>query len=250
MSVNEKKIVIVAALEREVAPLVKVWRRTSITAQSGTVKVFENEDAIVVCGGMGSMRGRIATEAAYQHVKGDVGLCISAGFAGALHPSLTVGDIVQPREVISEADGQRISTASGKSLLVSAGAVAGKSVKRRFAQMYGTEAVAVDMEAYSVGDVASIYKIPFIAVKAISDELDFAMPPLGRFVTDNGQFGTAGFAAYAAVRPWIWPTVIQLGKNAAIAAEKLAAALRTVVESYRAEQDLYNAKYTVNPGTK
>src|SRR5712671_4793803 len=92
--------------------------------------------------------------------------------------------------------------------------------------MYGAD--AVDMEAYSVGDVASIYKVPFIAIKAISDELDFPMPPLGRFVTDTGQFSTAGFVAYTAIRPWTWPSVIQLGKNASLASEKLAAALNAL----------------------
>src|SRR5712671_450204 len=114
--------------------------------------------------------------------------------------------------------------------------------------MYGAD--AVDMEAYSVGDVASIYKIPFIAIKAISDELDFPMPPLGRFVSSNGQFSTAGFVGYAAIRPWIWPVVFQLGKNASVASEKLAFALRTAVERYAAEPDLYNTKHAVNPSNR
>jgi nucleoside phosphorylase len=225
MSVNAKKIAIIAALESEVAPLVKGWPSKRLTAQNRTIQIFEGDGVIVVCGGMGSVSARIAAEAAYQHAKGDIWLYISAGFAGALKPSLKVGDIVQPSEVISEADGQRISTAAGKSMLVSAGAVASKSVKKRFAEMYGAEAVAVDMEAYAVGDVASIYKIPFIVIKVISDELDFDMPPLGRFVTSTGQFSTPGFIGYAAIRPWIWPVVIQLGRNASLAAERLAAAL-------------------------
>jgi nucleoside phosphorylase len=244
MTAGTKKIAIVAALEREVAVLVKGWRRQQVTAQNRTIQIFENNDAsvIVACGGIGTMSARVATEAAYQHAKGEIWLFISAGFAGALKPSLKVGDIVQPREVISEADGQRISTATGTSVLVSAGAVASKPVKKRFAEMYGAD--AVDMEAYSVGDVASIYKVPFIAIKAVSDELDFDMPPLGRFVNATGQFSTAGFVTYTVIRPWVWPAVVQLGKNAALASQKLTAALNQTIDKYAAEPDLYNMKQT------
>src|SRR5579859_851318 len=96
---DTKRILIVTAMEREVAPLVRGWRRSRIPAQKSRVQAFQNDDVTVVCSGMGAMRARIASEAAYQHAKGEVGLYISAGFGGALQSSLKVGDIVQPREV-------------------------------------------------------------------------------------------------------------------------------------------------------
>jgi purine-nucleoside phosphorylase len=221
------KIAIIVALQGEVVHLVESWTVTTIDGQGRKLKVFENDSSMVVCGGIGPMAARIAAEAAYQHCNGSVRLFISAGFAGALRPSLKVGDIVRPAEVISDADGQRIQISCGNSVLISAGAIASESVKQIFAAKYNAD--AVDMEAYSVGDVASIYKIPFIAIKAISDELSFPMPPLGRFVDDAGKFNTVSFLGYAAIRPWLWPTISKLGKNSARAAEALGAALKSAI---------------------
>jgi len=58
-------------------------------------------------------------------------------------------------------------------------------------------------------------------VKAISDERGFAMPSLDRFVGGSGQFRTARFVTFAAVRPWLWRWVIQLAKNGAKASRAL-----------------------------
>src|SRR5205823_8077584 len=91
---------------------------------------------------------------------------------------------------------------------------------------------AVDMEAFAVADVARIYNVPFIAMKAISDEFDFDLPPLGRFITDRGDFCMAAFVAYAAIRPWIWPTVMRLNKNSQLAIKQLCNALEQTIEKY------------------
>ena len=113
--------------------------------------------------------------------------------------------------------------------MVSAGAIAGVEHKRIFAGNY--QAQAVDMEAFAVADVARVYNVPCIAVKVISDEYDFPMPPMGRFVGDSGEFKTGGFIAYTVVRPWLWPTVIKLGSNSALATERLCEEL-TIPESH------------------
>ncbi len=238
-----KKIAIVAALETEIRSVVRGWTSKTVLSQNRRVTIWESENGVVACGGIGPICARIAAEAAYQHCHGNLSLFISAGFAGALQPSLRVGDLVRPAKVISDADGQMLETAAGKSVLVSAGAIASKETKKIFANKYNAE--AVDMEAYSVGDVASIYKIPFIAIKAISDELDFPIPPLGRFVNDAGHFNTASFIGYAAVRPWLWPTIFQLGRNSSVAAAKLSTALKNAIEQHSVSAALYNKEHAI-----
>src|SRR5205807_10294089 len=126
-------------------------------------------------------------------------------------PGTQVGHVLVPETIISESEDTKIETASGIGVLLTAGAVAGLAHKRLFAEKY--HAQAVDMEAFAVADVARIYNVPFIAMKAISDEFDFDLPPLGRFITDTGDFRTAAFVAYAAVRPWIWMDVAELDRN-------------------------------------
>src|SRR4051794_18604938 len=58
------KLAIIAALEREITPLVRGWKITSIESQRRTIKIFENDHALVACGGIGGISARIATDAA------------------------------------------------------------------------------------------------------------------------------------------------------------------------------------------
>jgi hypothetical protein len=97
--------------------------------------------------------------------------------------------------------------------------VAGSDRKKKLAEAYGAQ--AVDMEAAAVARGAEKHGIRFLAVKVISDELDFAMPPVDRFVDRAGQFKTASFAIHAALRPWLWKSVFQLGHNSAVASRVL-----------------------------
>jgi hypothetical protein len=224
------KLAIIAALEREIAPLVKGWTATSVDSQRRTIKIFERDNVIVACGGIGGISARIATDAVWRYAYSNVAMFVSAGFAGALVPELKVGDIFEPAIIIGDSDNNTIETAGGKGKLVSAGAIAGVEHKRIFAGNY--EAQAVDMEAFAVADVARVYNVPCIAIKVISDEYDFPMPPMGRFVGDSGEFNTAGFIGYTLVRPWLWPTVVKLGTNSAIATERLCAALKKRIVQY------------------
>src|SRR4051812_23777975 len=223
MSTATPKLAIIAALEREIAPLVKGWNATSVDSQRRTTKIFERDNIIVACGGIGGISARIATDAVWRHANGNIGLFVSAGFAGALVPELKIGDVFEPGTIIGDSDNNTIDTAKGKGKLVSAGAIAGIEHKRIFAGNY--QAQAVDMEAFAVADVARVYNVPCTAIKVISDEYDFPMPPMGRFVTDSGEFKTAGFIGYTLVRPWIWPTVVNLGANSALATKRLCEAL-------------------------
>jgi adenosylhomocysteine nucleosidase len=232
-----KKLAIVAALEREVGPLVKNWRVTSVTAQKRTIKMFENENVVVACGGIGVVNARIAADAVYRHAGSNIGLFISAGLAGALIPEFAVGEIFSPGFVVDDVDGGRIQTSGGEGTLVTASSIVNAVSKRRLAQKH--IARAVDMEAYAVADVARVYSVPFVAVKAISDTLDFAMPPLSRFLNPEGEFNTFGFAVFAAMRPWLWSTVIQLGKNSGFATQRLCRHLQLAIEHY-SSTGLYN----------
>jgi adenosylhomocysteine nucleosidase len=224
------KIVIIAALERELAPLISGWHRTEVRTQNRTVRIYQKDDTLVAFGGIGGISARIAAEAAYQHADRNVSLFISAGLAGALVPELKTGQVFIPESIISDSDNNTIETASGMGTLVTVGAIAGAAHKKLFADKY--HAQALDMEAFSVADVARIYNVDCIAMKAISDELDFDLPPLGRFVTDTGDFRTSAFVAYAAVRPWIWPTVMRLNKNSELAIKQLCAALEQTIARY------------------
>ncbi len=103
------KIAIVAALEREVLPLVKNWQTTVVQHEGSAFTFHESNYAVVVCGGIGPEAARRAAEAAV--VKYSPEVIISAGIAGALVPELRVGETIFPALIIDAQDGSRHETA-------------------------------------------------------------------------------------------------------------------------------------------
>ena len=225
------KFAIIAALDREVRPLVKAWPSVTVQHAGHTFTIHESHYAIVVCAGIGSECARHAAEALIATYSPKV--LISAGVAGALVSDLKVGATIFPATVIDSQDGSRHqtvihdsqvgNTSVGRTILVSHPQVVSPLQKRQLAKSYGAQ--AVDMEAAAVARAAQTHRLSFLAVKAISDELNFELPAISHFIR-NGQFATRRFLLYTAVRPWLWLRVIRLARNSQIASENLCAWLR------------------------
>jgi adenosylhomocysteine nucleosidase len=223
------RIAFVAALEREVVPLVRTWKSRTLEHDGQRYRLFEKGDAALLCGGIGAQAARRATEALIREVRPE--RVVSVGYAGALNPALKVADIVEPRTVINARDGSRTETGLGQGTLVSYAAVADQEQKGKLGRAY--QAVAVDMEAAAVAQAAQVHEVEFAAVKAISDGADFLMPPTERFVSSDGQFRSARFALHVAVRPWLWGSTIALARNSARASRALCAAIARYLERER-----------------
>jgi adenosylhomocysteine nucleosidase len=221
-----RKIAMVAAMEREVSPLVRNWKRKTIEHSGRRYRLFESSEAVLICGGIGAEAARRATEAVIGEV--NPARVISIGFAGALDAALRVGDVLMPRVVINAADGVRTEVESGRGVLVSSVNVVGKKQKACFAEAY--DAVAVDMEAAAVAQGALARGIEFGVVKVISDSSDFDMPALDRFVASDGTFQSVRFACHVALRPWSWGTTIALARNSSKASRALCSALVSYLE--------------------
>lgn len=229
-----KKLAIIAALQRELHPLIRNWRATTITLESREFTFYESDYAVVICGGIGPEAARRAAQAAIVSCQPD--LLISAGVAGALAPELRVGETIFPAIVIDSSDGSRHETAIQKSrlnnsplartVLVSYPEIASAAQKQQLAKSYAAH--AVDMEAAAVARAAQVHGLPFLAIKSISDELNFELPEMSRFIRD-GQFRTQAFIFHVAIRPWLWLRVLRLARNTKIASENLCAWLRESV---------------------
>lgn len=225
------RLAIVAAMEREVAPLIRDWKVREIEHDGRRYRIFyadnresgggENGDAVLICGGIGADAARRATEAVIQETKPE--RVLSVGFAGALDSTMKVADVLEPGLVVNAADGARTETGSGQGTLVSYAAVSDRDQKARLARAYA--AVAVDMEAAAVAQSAQARGVEFAALKAISDAADFSMPPMERFISSDGQFRSARFALHVAVRPWLWGRTIALAWNSARASRALCGAI-------------------------
>jgi adenosylhomocysteine nucleosidase len=216
------RIAVVAALEREVSPLIQNWKIRSCEYNGRLYKFFENQDAVLVCGGIGPEAARRATEAIVQEF--EPSLIVSVGFAGALDAKLRVGDVIEPRTVIDAKDGSRVDTGSGEGILVTYSSVAGREQKEKLRTSFG--AAAVDMEAASVARGAQSRDVEFGALKVVSDDSSFDMPAMEGFIGPDGSFRSAKFGFHVAVRPWLWVSTIALASNSARASRALSEALQ------------------------
>lgn len=214
-------IAIVAALEREVRPLVKKWQVHEREYDGRQLRFFQNGGTVLVCGGIGATAARRGTEAVIALFQPK--LVYSAGFAGALDPGLKVGDVLRPNRVINTGDASSTNVEGGNGVLVSFGSVASPEQKTKLRDSFGAQ--AVDMEAASVARAAEARGVGFGVVKAISDEIDFEFPSMERFVDSEGRFSEGRFAVFAAIRPWLWPRVTRLARNSNRASRALCAYL-------------------------
>jgi len=217
-----RKIAIVAALEREVSPLLKLkergWRAVEREHGGHRFRFFEDsEDVVLICGGVGAVPARRAAEAAIALYSPSV--IYSVGFAGALEPGMNVGEVFQPAQVIDAGDGSRVNVSEGEGILVSFSAVATPEQKARLKNSFSAQ--LVDMEAAAVARAAQARNVEFVAVKSISDAFDFTFPEMERFVDSDGRFRQARFAGFVAPRPWLWWKMNQLRKDSNVASDKL-----------------------------
>jgi len=215
------RIAIVAAMEREVAPLIRTWQVRSVEHGGRSYRLFEDKEASLICAGVGPEAARRATEAIIQEVRASH--ILSVGFVGALDPALKVGEVFEPRTVINAGDGARTDTGCGQGTLVSFSRVAGREQKKKLREAYS--AAAVDMEAGAVAQGAQLRGISFGALKVVSDEAGFVMPPVEDFISADGSFRRARFGLHVAVRPWLWGATVALARNSARATKALCAAL-------------------------
>lgn len=218
------KIAIVAALEREVRSLVKHWRASEAEHAGRRFRFFENDQAVLVCGGIGPEAARRAAETVIVLYSPEV--VYSVGYAGALDPNFTVGHLISPGRVLNASDGSSVVIASGDGILVSYSQIATPGQKFKLRESYG--ALAVDMEAAAVARAAEARGMEFRVLKVISDEANFDFPPTDGFVDSDGRFQEMRFALFAAVRPWLWRRVIRLARNSDRASKVLCARLQQI----------------------
>src|SRR4051794_12488711 len=122
ISMPTTKVAIVAAMEREVWPLVNDWPTVNKDYDGRSFKFFEKPPVVLICGGIGSESARRAAEAVIN-LYGPA-LIVSAGFAGGLDPKLQAGQMLTPRHVLDASDGSRTDSGTGEGVLVSFESVA------------------------------------------------------------------------------------------------------------------------------
>jgi len=222
------RVVIIAALERELAPLVADWELSTLQTSGRSLICYEGPGVVAVFSGIGCRRAEEAARAAVKKYTPQA--LISAGLAGALIRSLRSGNIVLPNVILEASAGIEYrcnlgGDVIGGGVLVSNFEVATRRSKPELVECF--HALVVDMEAAGVAKVAMEEDLRFRCVKAIADELDFDMPPLNQFVAANGELNTRRLVQWALLRPQYWPAMIGLALKSRRASRALCDWLRT-----------------------
>ncbi len=177
---------------------------------------------------------------------------LSVGVSGGLNPSLKPGDLVVTTKVLARVDGEAVLVSAGmnenklyeydslqyadsKSFVENApviDAVYGRyiwgsddiiqSADNKHDLFTRTKAIAVDMESHGAARAAAQAGVPFIAIRAIADPADRALPPaVLNAVAPDGS--TRMFATLAAAMrdPKQFPELMKLGADSAAALKTL-----------------------------
>jgi adenosylhomocysteine nucleosidase len=193
----------------------------------------------LVITGMGRKAARRGTEAL---IAGHRPRCVvSTGFSGGLHADLSVGDIVL---------GQWIADREGGHIDVSLKADSASATQRHL-HMGGLlcvdrlvrlpeqkrelcdrhNALAVDMESYAVAQVCRAERVPFLAVRIISDDANDELPEfLDRFALQPSLAGKTGAVIGSLLKqPGSLKSMYKMREQGLVLADRLARFLTSLV---------------------
>ena len=227
------RVAIIAAMPGELHPLVAGWPHSSRNGVLYWAQRNEEEEWIAACAGA----GHAAATRAFAGIEdgGPIDLVFSVGWAGALRQEVASGSAYNVAGVIDARTGERFhcEAGAGELWLATSSKVAGRAEKRRLASTY--DAALVDMEAAAVARLAAMRRIPFYAIKGVSDGLNDWLPDFNPYIDPDGRFRLVPFALSCVVRPWYWPGLFRMGENSKQASQAIAKLLGGFLDAQSCE---------------
>jgi adenosylhomocysteine nucleosidase len=233
------KILLTYAVQAEFAP----WRNLR-PLEPVTIGGIEANRAQVgratvdfVATGIGATNAQHAAEAV---ISTEYSFCIVSGFAGALKATVKLGDVVVAEKVQHAGKGGRVvcarnlvtraaqDGATSISTLLTADHVVNTAAEK---QRLSPFAEAVDMESFSILNVARARNVPAVAIRVVSDSFDQDLPvDIDTMVDAEGNVKIGGVARYVARHPLTLPALVRLGRETKTAAEALAHFLEAYIK--------------------
>jgi adenosylhomocysteine nucleosidase len=210
---------------------------TGLASEAAVATALAGDDDFplrVACAGASAGRAAVL---ARQLVDAGVNALLSFGIAGALDPKLRSGDLVIAKEVISDDAERYACDADWQEALRSAlaeahlpcrrGTILGSTRLRRepgdkAALFSGTGCLAVDMESAAVGAIAAEAGLPFLAVRAVADRAQDALPALVEdAVLADGRAAVGRTLAALIRHPSQLPATLRLARQSSQALARL-----------------------------
>ncbi len=233
------RVLVTFAVDAEFAP----WRklRDLSCREAGELAVYgarigrANVDFVIT--GMGMENARRVTEAV---ISGEYKACIGAGFAGALKPTLKIGDVLAARSVQRLGGNKTLecsrnlfmaayeNQAIEAKMFLTADHIVGSTEEKKQLSPF---AEAVDMESFATISVARAKNVSCVAVRVISDSFSDDMPAeIDATVDEFGRVRIGGVIKHLAAHPLAIPALIRLGRQSKTAAEALAHFLEAFIK--------------------
>ncbi len=213
------------------------------------------QPVVLVKSGIGRERSKRATESLLRIF--DVDVVISAGLAGGLSDEVRTGELIIARGLVdychkenpggvpagSSCPCNRSLVDLSRKLAHERGlefhcgdlvtvdeAVVQPALKRRIGE--ATSAVAVDMEGAGVAEAAAASGTPFLALKALSDEIDDELKGCD-LVDGEGRVKILSVISYLINNPLDLTYLLRMRRKTGVALDKLTLFLRYFAERYR-----------------
>ncbi len=196
------KVAIIGAMEEEVEVLrgqIENQESTVIATQEYTTGTLEGVDIILLKSGIGKVNAAMSTAILLEKFQPDY--VINTGSAGGFAKNLEVGDVVVSTEVAHhdvdvtafgykygqvprmdarfQADEKLVTLAMevckdenigvGKGLIVTGDTFMNDPKKVDFVQSHFPDMQAMEMEAAAVAQVCTLFNVPFVVIRALSD---------------------------------------------------------------------------------
>lgn len=245
-----QRIAILFAVEQERAPLLRYLPLPNPRPDLRDRRIFwisevDGRHVLLLAGGVGHRKAEEAARRIVEHWVPD--LMIMAGVAGALAPEAAVGDVVLADRIVTPSGelipnlvpvpGETTARSVRTGALLCADRVLVTAAEKKAAYSPNAQRpmpnapLAVEMETAGLAHVAMEHRIPWAAVRAISDSADESLPlDFNRLRSADGDLPTSRVALAAITHPWAIPGLIRLGKNTTEAADALAGFLHTWIQ--------------------
>lgn len=228
---------LIAAMPEETGPLL-ARVGTFERRKAGRFPLFlfraDGTEVVLVRSGMGERNAAEATEALIAFAKPDI--IISFGFCGAVLPGIRVGEVVMgcaslrfdagdfsspfPLYLPSAIDPEWKSGAIITSTEIIDKLAMASSLPP------GTDNPVLDMETFTVAQVAARHEIPLQALRCISDAADEELGfTIDEFCGRDLNIRLWRVLWTVARKPWIIPQLVRLARNSRLAGKRLAEAV-------------------------
>ncbi|MGA1237463.1 MAG: hypothetical protein ACO34E_11405 [Limisphaerales bacterium] len=193
----------------------------------------KSQDVHVLLTGIGPiLASQHATAFIQQH---HPRLVISSGFAGALNPTLTHGDLIHDASSATELDSLLTQLHSRPSNLLQSNTIL-TTPKEKQAAFKNSRADAVEMESHAIREICRQYHIPCAILRVVSDIASESLPRnMDQWLTPQGNPRPIQLTLQCLKHPATIPQLIRIGKNTHAAARKLGATLAQLLKQLPAD---------------